>query len=175
MSTNSRTPLVIIEGNLTSRQYIDVVLETTYLPFWNKHPMTMPIHTHIQSLLPTCSKTMLMYCHGQPIPSIYPPSSMHLWDQLETSVSGCSPNPGNCQELAVALQEEWQNIHKITSDIWAISCIGIVRLLSMDMVVIPDSDICDFQFCYLTNESYKMTMFMLQIKAFHSISYVSVY
>lgn len=38
ISTNQRTSLIIIDGNLSARRYIDEVLETTYLPFLNDHP-----------------------------------------------------------------------------------------------------------------------------------------
>ena len=101
--------MLSVDGNLMARKYIDAVLETTYLPFRIVHPEIRILqydnaHPHTAcngSLLPTCSKTMLMYCHGQPTPPIYSPSSTFgiSWKEVspdvpELSGAGCSTARG---------------------------------------------------------------------------------
>jgi hypothetical protein len=38
ISFNHRTPLVVVNGNLTAQRYIDEVLQTSVLPFFTTHP-----------------------------------------------------------------------------------------------------------------------------------------
>lgn len=115
MSTNSRTPLVIIDGNLTARRYIDEVLETTYLPFRTEHPEIRILQQ--DNARPHTARITTAYLQQHnvevlPWPAYSPDLSPieHLWDQLGRRVSRRAPSPTNRQELVAALQEEWQNI-----------------------------------------------------------------
>lgn len=115
ISGNSRTPLVIINGNLTAARYVNQVLESTYLPFRNDHP---EVHILQQdNARPHTARVTMDYLQQHnvevlPWPAYSPDLSPieHLWDQLGRRLSRRTPAPANRQQLITALQEEWESI-----------------------------------------------------------------
>lgn len=115
VSSNFRTPLVVINGNLTARRYIDEVLETTFRPFQNAHPEIQVLQQ--DNARPHTARITMAYLHQHDIDVLpWPPYSPdlspieNLWDQLGRRVSRRTPPPRNRQELVAALHQEWQNI-----------------------------------------------------------------
>lgn len=115
ISANHKTPLVIINGNLTARRYIDEVLETTCVPFIRNHPEISILQQ--DNARPHAARVTTAYLEQQNIDVLdWPPYSPdlspieHLWDQLGRRVSRRVPPPRNRQELVDALHQEWANI-----------------------------------------------------------------
>ena len=114
-SANYRTPIIVIDGNLTARRYIDEVLQTTYLPFRTEHPEIRFLQQ--DNARPHTARVTSEYLEVNNVEVLpWPPYSPdlspieHLWDQLGRRISIRAPRPTNRQELIEALQDEWQNI-----------------------------------------------------------------
>lgn len=110
-----KTPLVVIDGSLTARRYIDEVLEPHVLPFLRQHPNVTLFQQ--DNARPHSARLTADYLHQNnvnvlPWPAYSPDLSPieHIWDQLGQAVSRRAVRPVNRQELIHALQEEWDNI-----------------------------------------------------------------
>lgn len=115
ISGNYRTRLVVINGNLTARRYIDEVLEPVVVPFFRDHPN---VNTFQQdNARPHAARVTQDFLQNQrfavlPWPAYSPDLSPieHLWDQLGRRVYNRTPPPQNRQEMVTALEEERANI-----------------------------------------------------------------
>ena len=119
ISRNYRTPLVVVEGNLTAQRYVDQILEPHLVPFFTNHPdlslfqqdgarahtarLTMNfLEQEDIDVLPWCARS----------PDLSPIE--HLWDELGRRVSRRDNQPINRETLIAALQEEWNNVPQAT-------------------------------------------------------------
>ena len=87
ISWRNRTPLVVIEGNLTSRRYIDEVLEPVVMPFLQNHAdVTLYQQDNARPHSTRLTTDFLGQNNVQvlPWPAFSPDLSPieHLWDQL---------------------------------------------------------------------------------------------
>ena len=115
ISTNYRTQLVVIDSNITTRGYIDQVLQPVVTPFFRDHP-DLQVFQH-DNARPHAARVTGDYLQQQnfdvlpwPAYSLDLSSIEQLWDQLGRRVSARVPAPLNRQEMVVALQEDWLNI-----------------------------------------------------------------
>ena len=115
LSWRYRTPLVVIEGNLTSRRYIDEVLEPVVVPFLQNHADVTLYQQDNASLHSARLTTDFL---GQnnvqvlPWPAFSPDLSPieHLWDKLGRRVFDGRHNTHNRQQLIQTLYREWEAI-----------------------------------------------------------------
>ena len=115
ISWRYRTLLVVIEGNLTSRWYIDEVLEPVLVPFLQNHA---DVTLYQQDNARPHSARLITDFLGQnnvqvlPWPAFSPDLSpiKHLWDQLGRRVFNSRHNVHNRQQLIQTLNREWEAI-----------------------------------------------------------------
>lgn len=121
VSTATRTPLVVIDGTLTSQRYIDTILRPVVLPHLRAHGDVTVFQQ--DNARPHSARLTRDFLDGQqvdvmPWPAYSPDLSPieHVWDILKTAVSRRRPAPQNRQQLIAAVQEEWERIpqHRIT-------------------------------------------------------------
>ena len=110
-----KTPLVIVNGNLTARRYIDDILRPTVLPFMrNRQQGILLQHDNARPHVARITQNFLQANNVNvlPWPACSPDMSPieHLWDALDRRVRRRQHPPTNRQELADTLQDEWRNI-----------------------------------------------------------------
>ena len=115
ISLNHRTPLVVINGNLTAQRYINEVLRPTVIPFFPRHQevdIFQQNNARAHSARVTTAFLNANNVRTLPWPAFSPDLSPieHLWDQLGQAVRRRQPMPITLRQLENALQEEWNNI-----------------------------------------------------------------
>ena len=115
ISWRYRTPLVVLEGNLTSRRYIDEVLEPVVVPFLQNHAdVTLYQQDNARPHSARLTTDFLGQNNVQvlPWPAFSPDLSPieHLWDQLGCRVFDGRHNIHNRQQLIQTLNREWEAI-----------------------------------------------------------------
>ena len=112
-SWNGIGPLVLVDGNMDSEAYINV-LANNFIPWVRDYPDSVfqqdgaPCHTSSYS-------TWWMSTHGirtldwvAQSPDLNPIEN--LWNHLDRQVRKRKPLPQTKQDLITAIQEEWSNI-----------------------------------------------------------------
>ena len=115
ISFNHRTPLVVVNGNLTAQRYIDEVLRPSVLPFFTTHPdvdIFQQDNARAHSARVTTAFLDNQNIQRLPWPAFSPDLSPieHLLDQLGQAVRRRQPAPVTLRQLENALREEWRNI-----------------------------------------------------------------
>lgn len=115
ITNNHRTPLLVLEGNLNARRYIDEVLEPCVIPFLEQHQDVGILQQ--DNARPHAARITTAYLHENNVnvmqwPAFSPDLSPieHLWDQIGQLILRRTPRPANRPQLIHALQEEWNNI-----------------------------------------------------------------
>ena len=113
ISGQYRTPLVVIDGNITAQRYVDEVLRPYVLPFRAAHPQ-VNIFQH-DNARPHAARLTKDFLTEEEVPVMpwvpYSPDQNpieHLWDELGRRVY--ARNPASRQALIICLQEEWEAI-----------------------------------------------------------------
>ena len=116
ISWRHKTQLIVVDGILTARRYIDEILEPEVVPFLRNNG-DVTLFQQENSRAHSARLTMDFFNqHGVqvlPWPAFSPDLNPieHLWDQLGKRVYSRRHPPVNRQQLAMALQEERDNIH----------------------------------------------------------------
>ena len=119
ISHGVKTPLVVIQGNLTAVRYRHQVLMPHILPLVNAHNLTFQ-HDNARPHVARVCRDFLNQNNGQVLD--WPPYSPdlnpieHLWDALDRRVRNCVNVPNNVAQLQLALIQEWNNIPQRTID-----------------------------------------------------------
>lgn len=115
ISFKSRTPLVMLDGNLNAQRYVDEILQREVIPFLDEHPEIQFFQQ--DNARPHSARLSRDFLEDNDVQVLdWPPYSPdmspieHLWDQLKTAISRRRPRPGNRRQLIAAAQEEWDNI-----------------------------------------------------------------
>ena len=118
ISFRHRTPLIIIDGTLTSHRYINEVLRLTVVPLLAAH-RDVTLFQQVNAR-PHSTRATMAFLHQQniatlPWPAFSPDLSPieHLWDQLGRAVRQRHPQPKTRRQLEAALRAEWRNIPQI--------------------------------------------------------------
>lgn len=110
---NSKTPLHVVQGNLTADQYITQIIDPYVLPFLNAVPRTMFMQDGARPHTARITTQHLEDHNVQPLtwPSKSPDLNPieHIWDALDTRIRNRPVQPRTRQELEIALHEEWVN------------------------------------------------------------------
>ena len=119
ISHGVKTPLVVIQGNLTAVRYRDQVLMPHALPLVNAHNLTFQ-HDNARPHVARVCRDFLIQNNVQVLD--WPPYSPdlnpieHLWDALDRRVRNRVNVPNNVAQLQLALIQEWNNIPQRTID-----------------------------------------------------------
>ena len=114
-----KTPLVVIQGNLTAVRYRDQVLLPQVLPLVIAHNLTFQ-HDNARPLVARVCRDFPNQNNVQVLD--WPPYSPdlnpieHLWDALDRRVRKRVNVPNNVAQLQLALIQEWNNIPQRTID-----------------------------------------------------------
>ncbi len=115
VSTTTRTPLLVIDGNLTAQRYIDLILRPVLIPHLQAHDNLTVFQQ--DNARPHSARLSRDFLEGHqvnvwPWPAYSPDMSPieQVWDILKTAVSRRRPAPQNRQQLMAAVQEEWVRI-----------------------------------------------------------------
>ena len=115
ISTRHRTPLIVVNGNLTAQRYVDQILRPVLLQFLQMHP-DLPTFQQDNARPHSARLTQEFLAENNVNVMHWPANSPdlspieHLWDQLKTALSKRQPPSHNQQQLVVAVQEEWESI-----------------------------------------------------------------
>ena len=110
-----KTPLIVIEGNLTARRYIDDVLTPAVVPFMRNHPdVTLFQQDNARPHSARITSDFLLNNNINVLrwPAFSPNLSPieHLWDQIGRRVYGARNPIHKRQELANRLIAAWNDI-----------------------------------------------------------------
>ena len=110
-----KSPLVVIQGNMTALCYIAQVLRPTLLPLLAQHRDVITFQQ--DNARPHTARISMAFLgeHGVnvlPWPAYSPDMSPieHLWDQLGRRIRNLNPRPLTRPQLIAALHAEWPNI-----------------------------------------------------------------
>ena len=115
MSASHRTPLIRIQGNLTSSRYVAEILQP-HLPFMEQHG---PGLVFMQDNAPAHRARLAQGCLNDaginqlsPWPAHSPDMNpiQHVWDHLDRQVRSLPHQPTTLNQLASCLSEAWDNI-----------------------------------------------------------------
>ena len=105
---------VILNGNLTARQYIDLVLRPLVVPMFHQRPGLMFLQDNARPHTARLARDFLVNNNVNTLPFLtYSPDCNpieHMWDILGGRLRKRQRQPNNVRELAVALREEWTHI-----------------------------------------------------------------
>ena len=115
ISWRHKTQLIVVDGNLTAHRYINEILEPEVVPFLrNNGNVTLfqqdNAHAHSTRLTMDFFNQNGVQVLPWPAFSLDLNPIEHLWDQFGKSVYSLRHPPINQQQLAMALQEERDNI-----------------------------------------------------------------
>lgn len=115
ISFNHRTDIIVLDGNVTARRYIDQVLTPVVVPFFGNH-VDLDVFQQ-DNARPHVARVTMEYFRQHdvetlPWPACSPDLSPieHLWDELGRAIAHRRPQPVTLRQLAAALREEWRNI-----------------------------------------------------------------
>ena len=109
-----RSPLLIIEGNLTARLYAEIILEGQIIPYCTNDQRSIFMQDNARPHVAEICINLLRNNNVQTLE--WPPYSSdmnpieHLWDTLDRRVRARTPPPQSHAELRQALIEEWHRI-----------------------------------------------------------------
>ena len=130
ISHGVKTPLVVIQGNLTAVRYRDQVLMPHVLPLVNAHNLTFQHDNSRPHVARVCrdfrnQNNVQVLDWRQYSPDLNPIE--HLWDELDRRVRKHVNVPNNVAQLQLALIQEWNNIPQRTIDNLVRSMVRRVR------------------------------------------------
>jgi len=115
ITAHHRTPLVVIDGNLTAQRYVDNVLRPHLVPFMQAHPELTIFQQ--DNARPHSARLTANFLQQQGVEVLqwmpYSPDLNpieHLWDELGRRIAGRRRRPSTRQMLIEALHEEWNAI-----------------------------------------------------------------
>ena len=118
---NFKSRLIIIDGNLTARRYVDEIVHPVLIPRLRRQPNVNHLtfqHDNARAHTAAVTANFLQQqgVHVMDWPSISPDLNPieHLWDELDHRLRRRQRPLQTLRELRQALEQEWNNIHIAT-------------------------------------------------------------
>lgn len=109
-----KTQLVVCQGNLTARRYIDQVLRPVVVPMFRQRQNLVYQHDNARPHVARATRDFLQANNigVLPWPACSPDCNPieHVWDYLGRRLRRRQPQPPNVQQLTAALHQEWGRI-----------------------------------------------------------------
>ena len=119
ITANYRTQLVIVQGTLSARSYIDQVVRPVIVPFMHGHPNVRILQQ--DNARPHMARLTMDFMRQNsivtmPWPALYPDLSPieHLWDAMKRAIRLLDPQPTTVAELTVQIKRQWDAIPRRT-------------------------------------------------------------
>ena len=119
ITSDFRSQLVVINGNLTAQRYVNDVLQPILLPFLAQHGGPNRLVFQHDNATPHSARVTRQFLQQSgirvlPWPAMSPDMSCieHLWDILGRRVQRHVPRVQTRADLVTALQHHWNNIHQ---------------------------------------------------------------
>ena len=116
-----RSNLIILDGTLTARRYIDGILYPVLLPLLRRQRQNQNLIFQQDNARPHSARVTQDFLRQNGVnvmewPAVSPDMNPieHMWDELGRRVHERPNPPRNLRELGLALQQEWQNIPRRT-------------------------------------------------------------
>jgi transposase len=113
ISHGLKSPLIVIDGNLTGIGYRDEILRPVAVPFVQQHHLIFQQDNTRSHVARVCQDFLADHNIN---PLDWPPHSPdlspieHLWDEMDRRVRGRRNAPATLDQIRAALLEEWDNI-----------------------------------------------------------------
>lgn len=114
-----RSRLIVVDGNLNARRYIDEILTPEVIPLLRRQRQQLTFQQ--DNARPHTARITMDYLRQNNVdvldwPSLSPDLSPieHIWDELGRRVRQRQPAPRTLIQLTTALREEWDNIPRGT-------------------------------------------------------------
>ncbi|KAK6171803.1 hypothetical protein SNE40_018231 [Patella caerulea] len=107
-----RTALHVVAGRVTGQYYRDNILAVHVVPFARGHGAVSSSRMTMQDVTGPGLLQVTSNNRTLPWPALSPDLSSieHVWDMLGQRLRQRQQRPANVQELAAALQQEWDNL-----------------------------------------------------------------
>ena len=147
ISFNHKSPLVVINGNITARRYIDDVLDPVMVPFLNTNPDITVFHqNNVRSHNARITREYIQQVNVEvlPWPAYYPDLSPieHLWDQLGHRLVNRTLNPETGNSWWLHCMKSGPIYRRIASDVSFAQCAGAVSHVLKHTVALSHTDSC---------------------------------
>ena len=113
-----RSNLIILDGTLTARRYIDGILIPLLLPLLRRQRQNQNLIFQQDNARLHSARVTQDFLRQNGVNVMDWPADMnpieHMWDELGRRVRERPNPPQNLQELGLTLQQEWQNIPRRT-------------------------------------------------------------
>ena len=114
INTNFKSDLVVCNGNLNTRRYIDQILRPHVVPIFRQRQGLTFMHDNAR---PHTAIVTRQFLHQNNVPVLQWPACFpdcnpieHMWDELDSRLRQRHHAPNTVDELSQALLEEWNNI-----------------------------------------------------------------
>ena len=109
-----KTQLVVCQGNLTARRYIDQVLRPVVVPMFLQRQNLVYQHDNARPHVARATRDFLQANNIGVLPCLACSPDCnpieHVWDYLKRRLRRSQPQPANVQQLTAALHQEWGRI-----------------------------------------------------------------
>ena len=117
-----KSPLVVCQGNITARSYINQILRPVAVPLLQQRPGMVLQQDNARPHVAVMTRNFL---HGNninvlPWPACSPDCNPieHAWDYIGRRLRQRQPQPVNVQQLTIALHQEWAQIPRYMPRNW---------------------------------------------------------
>ena len=121
ISSGFRSDLIIVNGTLTARRYIDEILAPVLVPLLRRQVGNQQLTFQQDNARAHSARLTQDFLRAQGVdvmdwPAVSPDMNCieHMWDELGRRLRKRLNQPNNVAELGRALQEEWRNIPMAT-------------------------------------------------------------
>ena len=146
--SRERTALVVLNGTLNAKRYVDEVIQPDVLSYVHGHRLTFQqdnAHPHAARLTQEFLRANAVHKLTWPVYSPKLSPVEHLWDLIIRHIRSRDPPPQTVPQLHLSIQEMWDDNLRQGSHIWSLPCHGDAEQCMRHEVVTPVIDLNAFK------------------------------